>query len=113
MTPQQAIDFFGGRGRLAAALGVTDTAVGQWVRQGWIYYDRQCQIQVESERLPAEERVGKRRLVASQEDILEDKRRVAGRRSSLPACAPSPLASAGPSSGPLLLAPWCWLRGRS
>lgn len=77
MKPHQAIDFFGGRGQLASALGVTDTAIGQWVRQGWIYYDRQCQIQVESERLPAEQRAGKEPLVASQEDIPEDKRRVA------------------------------------
>lgn len=74
MKPQQAIDFFGTRTKLATALGVTDTAVGQWVKQGWIYYERQCQIQVESEKLPLE---GKEPLVASWDDIPEEKRRVA------------------------------------
>lgn len=77
MTPQQAIDFFGTRGKLADFLGVTETAVGHWVKQGWIYYDRQCQIQVESKRLPLKERAGKEPLIASWDDIPEDKRKVA------------------------------------
>lgn len=77
MKPQQAIDFFGTRTKLATALGVTDTAVGQWVKQGWIYYERQCQIQVESEKLLPEDHVGKAPLVASWDDIPEEKRRVA------------------------------------
>lgn len=63
--------------KLATTLGVTDTAIGQWVKQGWIYYDRQCQIQVESEKLPAEERAGKEPLVASWDDIPEERRKVA------------------------------------
>jgi DNA-binding transcriptional regulator YdaS (Cro superfamily) len=77
MTPQQPIDFFGSRTKLAVALGVTETAVGQWVRQGWIPYDRQCHIQVESKRLPAKDRAGKEPLFASWDDIPEDKRKVA------------------------------------
>lgn len=77
MKPQQAIDFFGTRTKLAAALGVTDTAIGQWVKQGWIYYERQCQIQVESEKLLLEDREGKATLIASWDDIPEEKRRVA------------------------------------
>lgn len=77
MRPQQAIDFFGNRGVLAGALGVTETAVGQWVRQGWIPYDRQCHIQIESKRLPAKERAGKEPLIASWDDVPEDKRKVA------------------------------------
>lgn len=75
MKPQQAIDFFDGRGVLAKALGVTDTAVGQWVRQGWIAYDRQCQIQVESEK--PEHAKGRAPLVASWDDVPEERRKVA------------------------------------
>lgn len=77
MRPQEPIDFFGSRGKLADTLGVTETAVGQWVRQGWIPYDRQCHIQVESQKLPRAERIGKTPLVASWDDVPEDKRRVA------------------------------------
>lgn len=74
MVPQQAIDYFGSRGELAQVCAVTETAVGYWVKQGWIPYDKQCQIQVESERAPKK---GKKRIVASWHDIPADKRRAA------------------------------------
>lgn len=58
MTPEQAIDYYHGRGALAKACEVTEAAVYLWVKQGAIPYDRQCQIQVET----------KGALVASKED---------------------------------------------
>lgn len=48
MTPEQAIDHFKTRGALAKACEVTETAVYLWLKQGAIPYDRQCQIQVET-----------------------------------------------------------------
>lgn len=72
MRPQEPIDFFGGRLALGKVLGVTDTAVGYWVKQGWIPYDRQCQIQVESQK--PEHAKGREPLVASQEDVPHDRR---------------------------------------
>lgn len=74
MTPQQAIDYFGSRAEVARVCGITETAVGYWVKQGWIHYDKQCLLQVEAERNP---RKGKRRIVASESDIPEEKRRAA------------------------------------
>ncbi len=73
MKPQQAIDQFGGRGALAGVLGVSEAAVHLWVKQGWIPYDRQCHIQVESARaghpIPG--------LQASWDDVPDEKRKVA------------------------------------
>lgn len=74
MVPQQAVAFFGSRGELAKVCDVTETAVGYWVKQGWIPYDKQCLIQVEAERAP---RKGKTRLVASWHDVPGEKRRAA------------------------------------
>lgn len=72
MRPQEAIDFFGGRGDLARVLGVTGTAVGYWVKQGWIQYDRQCQIQIESQK--PEHAKGRKPLIASQKDVPQERR---------------------------------------
>lgn len=58
MTPDQAIEHYGSRGALAKAVEVTEAAVYLWVKQGAIPYDRQCQIQVDTEG----------RLLASKED---------------------------------------------
>lgn len=50
---------------LADRLGVTEQAIGFWMRQGWMAYDRQCHVQVEFPRSG---------LRASWEDVPEDKR---------------------------------------
>jgi hypothetical protein len=72
MRPQPAIEFFGSRGELAGVLGVTDTTIGYWVKRDWIPYDRQCQIQVESQK--PEYAKGRAPLVASWDDVPEDRR---------------------------------------
>ena len=69
MKPSQAVDFFGDRGQLALICNVTPTAIHHWVKQGWMPYDKQCLVQVESERS-----VKKGRLVASWQDVPEEKR---------------------------------------
>jgi len=75
MTPSQPIDYFGSRNEVARICNVTKTAVYYWVKQGWIPYDKQCQIQVEAERLPKKK--GKRLPVASKYDIPDNVRRAA------------------------------------
>lgn len=64
MTPQQAIDHYRTQAAMARALDVTDAAVYLWVKNGFIHYDKQCQIQVETG--------GK--LQASWLDVPEEKR---------------------------------------
>ena len=49
MTPEQAIEHYQTRGALAKACEVTEAAVYLWVKQGAIPYDRQCQIQVDTD----------------------------------------------------------------
>lgn len=66
VTPSQAIDYFGTRTDVATVADVTETAVYHWVKQGWIPYDKQCLLQIESERKPMN---GKRRIVAKRHDI--------------------------------------------
>lgn len=68
--PSQAIDYFGTRADVSAVCQVTETAVYHWVKQGWIPYDKQCLLQVESERNPKK---GKRRIVASRSDIPQER----------------------------------------
>ena len=46
MTPQEAIDYFGGGSKLAKAIGTTPAAPSLWKKAGEIPYVRQCQIQV-------------------------------------------------------------------
>lgn len=46
MTPQEAIDFFGGGSKLAKAIRTTPAAPSLWKKAGYIPYVRQCQIQV-------------------------------------------------------------------
>lgn len=72
VTPNQAINFFGDRNELAKICNVTPTAVHHWVKQGWMPYDKQCLVQVESERSSK-----KGRLVASWMDVPSEKRRKA------------------------------------
>ena len=69
MKPSQAVDFFGDRTELARICNVTATAVHHWIKQGWMPYDKQCLVQVESERSTKNGR-----LVASWHDVPEEKR---------------------------------------
>ena len=48
MTPEQAVEHYGSQANLARAVQLTDAAVYIWVKQGFIPYDRQCQIQIDS-----------------------------------------------------------------
>lgn len=48
MTPEEAISHYGSQAAVARACDVTDSAVYLWVKQGFIPYDKQCQIQVDS-----------------------------------------------------------------
>lgn len=48
MYPSEVVKFYGSQAEAARRLEVTDTAVGHWLRQGWMPYDRQCQAQVDS-----------------------------------------------------------------
>lgn len=48
MTPDQAVAHYKTRGALAKACDVTEAAIYLWVKQGFIPYDRQCQIQVDT-----------------------------------------------------------------
>lgn len=41
MTPEQVIRFYGSRPDVAAKAQVSETAVGLWVKQGWIPFDKQ------------------------------------------------------------------------
>jgi hypothetical protein len=70
MTPQQAIDYYGSRGALAKTCDVTDAAIYLWVKQGFIPYDKQCQIQVDTQRAAG----GKKPLSASWYDVPEERR---------------------------------------
>lgn len=84
MTPQQAIDHYGSRGALATSCDVTEAAIYLWVKQGFIPYDKQCQIQVDTQRwhgVPSENRAahlraapGLKPLTASWADIPEERR---------------------------------------
>lgn len=51
MTPQQLVDHLDAhdisRSEFAAKLGVTPALISFWAREGWIVYERQCQIQLE------------------------------------------------------------------
>lgn len=69
VTPTQAVDFFETRGKLARICNVTEAAVSHWMKQGWLPYDKQCLVQVESERSTK-----KGRLVASWQDVPAEKR---------------------------------------
>lgn len=77
MKPQEALDFFGTKAEIAKLCNITDTAVGHWFKQGWIHYDKQCVLAVESQRIPRKDRAGRVPLIASWDDVPEDKRRVA------------------------------------
>lgn len=48
MRPLEAVEYYGSQAAMARRLDVSDSAVGQWVRQGFIPFDRQCQIQIDS-----------------------------------------------------------------
>jgi hypothetical protein len=48
MYPHQVVDFYKTQAEAARRLDVSDTAVGHWLRQGWMPFDRQCQVQVDS-----------------------------------------------------------------
>lgn len=84
MTPQQAIDHYGSRGALATSCDVTEAAIYLWVKQGFIPYDKQCQIQIDTQRwsaLPAGKRPphlrespGTKALSASWYDVPEERR---------------------------------------
>jgi len=41
MTPEQLIRHYGSRPDVAAKAQVSETAVGLWVKQGWIPFDKQ------------------------------------------------------------------------
>ena len=41
MTPTQLITHYGSQAAVADAAELTDTAIGHWVKQGWIPYDKQ------------------------------------------------------------------------
>jgi hypothetical protein len=71
MTPTQAIEYFGSRTAVAEICNISETAVGYWVKQGWIHYDKQCLLEVEARRAP---RKGKLRPVASWLDVPEERR---------------------------------------
>jgi len=45
MSPKQAIDHFGTQVALAAALGITQSSVAEWLQKGRIPWPRQFQIQ--------------------------------------------------------------------
>lgn len=77
MKPQEALAFFGMRTKIAEICNITPTAVGHWFKQGWIHYDKQCVLEVESLKIPRKDRAGRVPLVASWDDVPEDKRRVA------------------------------------
>lgn len=51
MKPQELVDYLEdkniSRRHFADRLGVTEQAIGFWLRQGWITYERQCHIQLE------------------------------------------------------------------
>lgn len=70
MTPAEAIEYFGDRRAVAQVCKISEQAVSKWRRLGFIPYDKQCLLQVESERAPRKRR---KRLVASWHDI-PDKR---------------------------------------
>lgn len=70
MTPQQAIDYYGSRRALADTCDVTEAAIYLWVKQGFIPYDKQCQIQVDTQRSAS----GKKPLTASWYDVPEERR---------------------------------------
>ncbi|MDP2621581.1 MAG: hypothetical protein Q8P46_15655 [Hyphomicrobiales bacterium] len=51
MTPRQVVAYLERSGipkkDLADRLGITESAVYFWLKQGWIAHERQCQIQLE------------------------------------------------------------------
>ncbi len=69
MTPQQLVDYLDAnkipRGEFAARLGVTPALISYWLSEGWIVYERQCQIQVE---------LKTSKLRASWDDVPQEKR---------------------------------------
>lgn len=50
MLPQQAVDYYGTRSALARVCRVTDTAVGQWLKQGWMPFDKQETVEHDSKK---------------------------------------------------------------
>jgi predicted transcriptional regulator len=56
MTPQQLVDHLEARGisrkEFADRLGITESAISFWLREGWMAYDRQCHV----DDVPAEKR---------------------------------------------------------
>jgi transcriptional regulator with XRE-family HTH domain len=51
MTPQQLVDYLETRGigrkEFADRLGVTESAISFWLREGYMAYDRQCHVEKE------------------------------------------------------------------
>lgn len=69
MKPSDPISFFGGVTAVAEVVGVTTAAVCNWVRRGWIPYDKQCLLELEAAKS------GKKRYPkARREDVTQDSR---------------------------------------
>lgn len=64
MTPEQLIGHYGTRTEIATKAKVTETAVGLWVKQGWIPFDKQSFFEADS----------KKKLRASWMDLPAKKR---------------------------------------
>lgn len=64
MKPQDALDFFVTKAKIAEVCNISDTAVGHWFKQGWIHYDKQCVL----------EKASDAKVTASWLDVPEDKR---------------------------------------
>lgn len=70
MTPSEAIEFFGSATEVARICDVSLAAVYNWGKRGGIPYDKQCQIQIEAEKLAAQ-RGRKRYPTANRKDAPE------------------------------------------